>query len=219
MSTLLDKLPTILVLAVLVGIFVSLQKHSPSDRMRLWIAAWALIFVHFFVQVFEVDGRTGLAESIYDSIDLASLELSGLVFLISMTLAIEHRLRRRILLGMLGLPVAFHAVAASFDWHIRWVLVTCVALVFLSGAALPYIFDRHISLYRISITALILTAGVWSVRAQTSGDSGPAITSILALSFALPGVLFWRRSKRRSPGVLTDVVGFLAWGADFPLGM
>jgi hypothetical protein len=36
----LDKLPTILVLAVLVGIFVSLRKHTPSARVRLWAYAW-----------------------------------------------------------------------------------------------------------------------------------------------------------------------------------
>jgi hypothetical protein len=34
-TSLLDKLPTILILAVLVAIFVSLRKHSPSERTKV----------------------------------------------------------------------------------------------------------------------------------------------------------------------------------------
>ena len=51
-ATLLDKLPTILVLAVLVGIFVALRRHVRSPRLTLWIAALGLIFVHFVAGIF-----------------------------------------------------------------------------------------------------------------------------------------------------------------------
>ena len=58
MAILFDKLPTILVLAVMVGIFVALRRHVKSARLHLWIAAWILIFSHFFVQLFEpADGN------------------------------------------------------------------------------------------------------------------------------------------------------------------
>src|ERR1700737_3573885 len=48
-----DKIPSILILAVLVGIFVALRRHVKSPRLTLWITAWMLIFIHFFVQIFE----------------------------------------------------------------------------------------------------------------------------------------------------------------------
>ncbi|MFZ0878950.1 MAG: hypothetical protein WA002_05605, partial [Candidatus Acidiferrales bacterium] len=60
MTSILDKLPTILTLAVLVGIFLALRKHSTSARIRLWTYAWALIFIHFLIQVFET--HTGTIE-------------------------------------------------------------------------------------------------------------------------------------------------------------
>ena len=82
MNSLLDKLPTILVLLVLVGIFLSLRRHAPSARIRLWTYAWALIFLHFFIQAFET--HTGTLENILESIDIGALELSGVVFAISM---------------------------------------------------------------------------------------------------------------------------------------
>ena len=219
MTSLLDKLPTILVLAVLVGIFVSLRRHSPSLRIRLWILGWALIFVHFLVQVFEVEGRTGVLEAVFDSLDLGALELSGLVFLISLTLSVENRLRRSLLFAMFGPLMLFHAVATSFDWHLRWTLTACVALFLFGGAAFPYFVRRGWSVFRLSITSVVLLAGIWSVRAQLRGDPNPAITSILTLTFGLSGVLFWKRMQRWSPGVLTVVGGFLAWGAVFPAGM
>ncbi|MGB8525002.1 MAG: hypothetical protein WCD43_18710, partial [Candidatus Acidiferrales bacterium] len=82
MTPFLDKLPTILVLAVLVAIFLSLRKHAPSARIRLWTYAWALIFLHFFVEAFET--HHGTLEIIIESIDIAALELSGVVFVTSM---------------------------------------------------------------------------------------------------------------------------------------
>ena len=62
MTALLDKLPSILILAVLVGIFLSLRKHAPSMRVRLWTYAWSLIFLHFLIQAFETHtGQIGRA--------------------------------------------------------------------------------------------------------------------------------------------------------------
>ncbi|MGC1382646.1 MAG: hypothetical protein WA823_02625, partial [Candidatus Acidiferrales bacterium] len=87
MTALLDKLPTILVLAVLVGIFLSLRAHAPSARTRLWTYAWGLIFLHFFIQPFET--HTGALENILESIDIVALELSAIVFTVSMSRAVE----------------------------------------------------------------------------------------------------------------------------------
>lgn len=219
MAQLLERLPTILVLAVLVGIFVSLRKHSPSARMRLWILAWALIFAHFFVQLFEVEGRTGLLEGICDSIDLAALELSGIVFLVSLSRSAEHRRRRLALLTLLGAPTVFHAVAVTLDWRIPWVLAGALALAFFGGLAFPALVHRRFSPFHACIGVLLVAAGIWAVHAQLRGNPNPAVISILMLSFGLSGVFFWRRYPRLTPGVITAVGGFLAWGAVFPVGI
>ena len=47
MSSLLEKLPTMLMLGVLLGIFFSLRKHTKSRTINLWIIAWGLILAHF----------------------------------------------------------------------------------------------------------------------------------------------------------------------------
>ena len=143
MTTLLDKLPTILVLAVLVGIFLVLRRHAPSGRVRLWTFAWGLIFLHFFIQAFEI--HTGTVENIIESIDLGALELSGVVFLVSMTLASEFPPKRAALLAVMGVPTAFHAVAATFNWPMPRTMAAALGLAFFGGAAVLLVAHHHMA--------------------------------------------------------------------------
>src|SRR5579872_4237550 len=215
-TSLLDKLPTILILAVLVGIFVSLRKHSPSERTRLWIFAWALIFVHFFVQVFET--HTGVLENIFESIDLGTLELAGVLFLVSLARSAEDYVRRNVLLAILAPAAAFHATAITFGWPNRWALCGAVAIFFFGMAGFALFAHRTISRFNF-ILALSLTAvGAWVVPAQWHGSPAPAVHAILASTFVISGFLFWKRFPRFSPGVITVTVGFVCWGAVFPTG-
>lgn len=216
MTSLLDKLPTILVLFVLVGIFLSLRKHAPSARTRLWVYAWALIFLHFFIQAFET--HTGTLENILESIDLGALELSGVVFIVSMTHAVEHRRTRRTMLLALGLPVAFHAVAAVFDWHIYTLMAAALGAIFLSGALFALRAHPRPKPYTIGIATVLAIAAVWSIHDQLRGSADLGVNAILTLSFGLCGILFWKRFPRRTTGVLAVSGGFLAWGAVFPTG-
>jgi signal transduction histidine kinase len=215
-TPLLDKLPTILVLAVLVAIFLSLRKHAPSARIRLWTYAWALIFLHFFIQAFET--HTGTLETIIESIDIAALELSGVVFVTSMIQAVEIRSNRLGLLALLGIPVAFHAFAASFNWPIPVIMSAALAVVFFGGAAFALLARPRPQRFKIGVAVVLIAAGIWSVRNQMHGSADFGVNAILTLSFGLCGLLFWKRYPRMSPGVIAVSGGFLAWGAVFPLG-
>src|SRR5215469_15121771 len=102
MATLFDKLPTILVLAVMVGIFVALRRHVKSARLHLWIAAWGLIFIHFFVQVFEpLEGNPPPLPSMIDQV---CLQLSALFFIASLTSFFENKKLTWSFLALTGTP-------------------------------------------------------------------------------------------------------------------
>jgi two-component system, NtrC family, sensor kinase len=214
-TALLDKLPTILVLAVLVGIFLSLRRHSPSARVRLWTYAWALIFLHFFIQLFET--RTGAIESIFEAIDLAALELSGMVFVISLTRAGEDRLRRVVLFAVLAVPTVFHGFAVTFDWHVRWALAGSLAVMAFGAAAYAVLETKTPDVYDYTVAVVLCIAGVWAMKSQLAGNADFAVNAILTLSFGICGVLYWIRHPRRSPGVFVVSGGFLCWGAVFPV--
>ena len=211
----LDKLPTILILAVLVGIFVALQRHSTTTRVRLWTYAWALIFVHFVIQLFE--GPSGRFENIFEAIDLGALELSGLVFVVSMSQSVEDRFYRRTMLLLLCVPTAFHVTAVSLEWPTRWALVISLMMLTIAGVALALLEEGHRSPLGLIHASVILIAGSWAIRDQWRGDSALAFLVILTLGFATSGFWFWRGTKRWSPGVVAVAGGFLAWGAVFPM--
>ncbi|MGA7226570.1 MAG: ATP-binding protein [Candidatus Acidiferrales bacterium] len=216
MTSLLDKLPTILVLFVLVGIFLSLRKHAPSARTRLWVYAWALIFLHFFIQAFET--HTGVLEQIFESIELGALELSGMVFVISMTHAVEDRKTRRTMLLVLSIPTAFHAVAATFDWHIYALMAAALGAIFVGCAFFALRTHPRPKADTIAVSAVLAIVTVWAIHDQLRGSADLGANAILTLSFAFCGILFWKRFPRRSTGVLAVAGGFLAWGAVFPTG-
>ena len=216
MNSVLDKLPTILVLFVLVGIFLSLRKHAPSTRIRLWTYAWALIFLHFFVQAFET--HTGTLESILESLDIGALELSGVVFVVSMTLAVEDRKKRLTMLAVLAVPTAFHAVAAVFDWHVYGLMALALGTIFFGGAAFALRNFPHTKPYAMGIAIILAITGIWTMHDQLYGSADLGINAILTLTFGLCGILYWKRFPRRSPGVITVTGGFITWGAVFPAG-
>jgi signal transduction histidine kinase len=215
MTGLLDKLPTILVLAVLVGIFLSLRKHSASARANLWVFAWGLILLHFFVQVFET--KSGAFAQLFRAIDLGSLEISGIVFVVSLTVAAEDRFRRYLLLVLLAIPTAFHATAIMYGVHLRWALAGALGMVFFGGAACLLVFPPKRTWFHIGTATLLVAEGVWAVREQLHGNALIGIIAILTIAFGLPGILYWQRFKRISPGVITVTLGFLCWGGVFPV--
>ncbi|MFZ0214258.1 MAG: ATP-binding protein [Candidatus Acidiferrales bacterium] len=216
MAGLLEKLPTILVLAVLVGTFISLRKHSPSVRTRLWIFAWALIFLHFFVQVFET--HTGFVENVIESVDLAALELSGVVFLVSLARSAEDHIRRNILLAILGPAAAFHAFAITFGWQNRWALAGALAIFFFGLAGFALLAHEKRSRSNSILAMLFIAIGAFVVHAQWKGDFNPGVHAVLAVTFGVCGFLFWMRFPRRSVGVMIVSGGFYCWGAVFPIG-
>lgn len=216
MASFLEKLPTILILAVLVGIFISLRKHSPSQRTRLWIVAWALIFAHFFVQIFET--HTGMVEQIFESIDLTMLELSGVVFLVSLARSAEDKVRRHVLFWILAPPAALHAIMATFSLQYYWAMALLLAVFFFGMAGFAFFAHPERSRFNLNLGILAAAIGAWVVVAQLRGHTDPGVHAILAFTFGVCGFLFWKRFGGHSLGVITVSGGFLCWGAVFPLG-
>src|SRR5579859_1116797 len=215
MAIFFDKLPTILVLAVMVGIFVALRRHVRSARLQLWIAAWVLIFVHFFVQVFEpADGNLTPTTFI---IDLGCLQLSALFFIASLTSFFENRQLTLGLLAITSVPVMGYTVGLAYELDRRWLYIPCSVILFY-GTPLFVALRRKLTIdFLLWAPVVIITGTVAIVKAwQHHFDFG--FLAMLTLGFALPGILFCRRYPRWSPGVVTSAGGFLLWGAVWPVG-
>ena len=215
MSGLLYHLPTVLILAGLVATFLSLRRHAPSERVRLWTYAWSLIFLHFFIQAFET--HTGLSEMVFETIDLASLELAAIVFIVSLMVSVDRRTSRFGLLVMLGIPTVFHATVITFGWNMPVELAVSLGVVFFGGALFPLLVHTSAERLNLFLAVVLVGTGAWAVHRQLQGSPDFGVNAILTLGFGLCGILFWRRYARFSPGVISVAGGFLLWGSVFPI--
>jgi len=216
MASLFDKLPTIVVLAVMVGIFVALRRHVKSARLHLWIAAWGLIFVHFFVQVFEPADRD--PAPLIALIDLGCLQLSALFFIASLTSFFENT---RLTLGLLvltGVPALGYVYGEAYNVNSRALYIGTLAIIFY-GTPLFVMLTRKLTPAFLYWAPICLVPGTVAIVKAWHNNFDFGYITLLTLSFALPGLLFWRRYRRSTPGVLTSVGGFLLWGAVFPIAV
>ncbi|PYP91451.1 MAG: hypothetical protein DMG65_07660 [Candidatus Angelobacter sp. Gp1-AA117] len=216
MASLLEKLPTILVLAVLVGIFLALRRHVNSTRLKLWTAAWTLIFIHFLVNVFEP--RQGNLENLLYAINFGSLQLSAVIFIASLTSFVEQKRRIWALLALTALPVLIYTVSYSFYWPYRAIYIACLVIIFVAAPVLTIRYHGKIRGATWVWMPITTATGMWSIYRAWCSDFNIGFLTILTIGFALPGLLFWLRYRRWSPGVITTAGGFLLWGAVFPLG-
>jgi two-component system NtrC family sensor kinase len=214
MATLLEKLPTILVLAVLVGIFVALRRHVKSHMLNLWIAAWGLIFIHFITDwLTYTDPNVSLMLVASE----VSLLLSAIFFVASLTSFFENRKLTGALIILFAVPMVTYTTALLYERDWRILYITCSALLFFG---LPLFVALLGKLRRASLAwapATVITGVVSIIRGwRHQYDFG--FLALLTLGFALPGYLYLRRYRRWSPGVVTSAGGFILWGAVFPLG-
>jgi two-component system, NtrC family, sensor kinase len=214
--TLLEKIPTVVTVAVLVGIFLALKRHSRSARLQLWMVAWFLIFTHFVAQLLEP--ATGEPSPYLLAMDLGSLQAAAVAFVVSVSAVAEDKTKRTLMLAALGTPSVAYAILASYDVHSRWPYLLCLLACFVGGILFLF-WVRKFSAYAVSLAAVGSVIAVWAIRAALHASFDEGLTALLGLGFALPGVFLCRNYWRASPGILTAAGGFFCWGAVFPVGM
>jgi len=215
--TLFDKIPTVLTVAVLVGIFAGLKRHSHSARLRLWQIAWFLVFTHFVAQMFEPAGVS--VSPLLLAIDLTALQASAVVFVVSVSAIVEDRLKRYLLLLVIGLPAIIYCLLACYDVHARWAYVASLLAALGGGLCFLFWVRKGFSAYVFALSLVCLGVAFWAIQAALHGSFDEGLTAFLALGFGLPGVFICKNYWRPSPGILTIAAGFFCWGAVFPIGM
>lgn len=212
----LDKIPTFLIVGVLVIIFVSLKRHGRSSRLTLWTVGWTLVFTHFLAQLLEPDH--GPANSLLLAVDAGSLQAAAVTFLVSVSAVAEDYAKRTLLLLVLGVPSVMYVVCTCYGVQERWPYLLCLTACF-GGAACFFLgVSGKLSLYAEAATFLCSLAGVWAIRAALRGSFMEGTIALLALGFGWAGVFVCRNHWRQSPAILTIAGGFFSWGAAFPLG-
>jgi diguanylate cyclase (GGDEF)-like protein len=213
----LSVLPSLVALAILVGVFEAILRQGAAEKLQLWLTGWALVLIHFVAQFVNIGH--GLWGHIATAISLGSLDLASISFLISMSPR-ATTVRRQLLLGtVLGLPALVYTTAAVWGLaaHGFYYGVVVMAVTATSLLAWNWYRDTRSYLFGLLVGSLVFSLLLVWIVALNHADLGVGVI-LAGLNFT-GAVMYWRHFQRDTAGVLTTVLGFVAWGMVYPIVM
>ena len=209
MQELIRHLPAPLVLGTLVGIFFSIYRHDRTSRVRFWLVAWSLIFLHFLVPIFEFHPTR--FNFIFDAIDPATLQLAGVAFIFSVApMRMSERARWISCVGI-SIPLALYAALWAANSPHRNIEATCLVLICLGGVGTYQFYMINRDLWDSMVEIGILVVGAVSLYQLFQGNSDGPYYGIMMALYAVAGIFVIRNYWRYSPGVLVTCGGMTAW--------
>ncbi len=217
MSELLTRVSPALITGVVVAVFFALQRQNPSARVRLWLAAWAMLLLRFCIFLLP-DGfpPPGLWNDVLATVGIAGLDVAGILFLVSLTrAALEPRVRAW-MIATLSAPVIVYTALEVRYAHNRIAFAACVAALFFGGAAWQLARGGTRSARSLVVAAALVLVGAVGVQQALRGNRNFSDNAIPAVLFGMAAYMFARLYRRWSPGVVTTVFGFLFWAGIWP---
>jgi two-component system, NtrC family, sensor kinase len=215
MPSFADKIPTILVLAVLVGIFVALRRRVKSPRLNLWTVAWFLIFIHFLAGMFQP--HHARPYPLVWIIDQGALLLSAVFFIASLTSFFENKKLTASLVVLAGAPAMAMVTGNAYDLDSRFLYIASFVTVFFAAPLFVAIF-RRLTIEALFWVPALVVLGTVSVYRAWHHDYDFGSLAVYSAGFGLPAFLYRRRYRNWSPGVITSAGGFVLWALVFPVG-
>ncbi len=210
-------LPSLTALAVLVGVFRSILRRESSDQLNLWLVGWVLVLMHFAAQFMDVGD--GLQHRIWEDVSIDTLALAGVAFLISVSFDARDRHNRALLALIVGLPALTYLNAVLSDVKLHGLYFT---LIFISSVGLTVLvceYYRRLSVFVVSLLLVVNGIGAFLWWLVSRGTPELGLSYILTAIYMFVALFYWRNRRRASAGVLTTTLGFVAWGAVFPLDL
>jgi diguanylate cyclase (GGDEF)-like protein/PAS domain S-box-containing protein len=207
----------ILILGLLVVLFASIYRKRASGRLRFWVAGWIMVLLHFAALLFSAKSVWG--QSLVDSLSISALILSGLCFLFSATVISESRLGGLLAAFGIGLPGLFYPNYVIFGGSHSWPLFVSASALCAAGIVLGWKLCRGRSKVWAVMTVSFVASGVWSTVAILKHQPDQGILAVLFEIFLVFAALYWFDFRRTSAGVLTSILGLVAWASVFPVSL
>jgi two-component system, NtrC family, sensor kinase len=211
MSDIIQGLPAVLIFSALVAVFLWLYAQHRTMRVRYWVIGWALMLTYFSAGIIPVSTRA--AHAVIHAIQLATLPVAGLAFLISVSRLMDRPRARRVAIVLMSTPAVLYAVLLVGQSDSKPVYMLLAAWVLFGGAAWIMWQHRQVNLFVVCSTIMMVALGVAAVWKIQVGDHHRAFYCMLLACFALCAGAFVREYPRVTPGVLLSAGGFGAWAA------
>ena len=206
----------ILILGLLVVLFASIYRKRASARLRFWMTGWILVLLHFSVVLLPATLAT---DQWVDSVSTSALFLSGACFLFSVPVLRETLAGALVVTLGVALPALFYINYVIFEGTQSWPLYLAATLTATAGILVASRYCRKRSRVWSAMTLTFSLAWLWTIVGLVRHDSDQGIEALLFEIFLTFAALYWFDFRRISPGVVTSIVGLVAWALVFPLSL
>src|SRR5579859_7699111 len=214
MSPQFERIVVITIMTILVSLFSWIYLRDRQQRIGLWMLGWMSILIHFSALTLLEFKLIAVNPARF--IAIATLELAGMSFLLSVSKACAAWSRRTVFLGLIGAPSILYTACLVFKIQNKQPYPVVLALILAAavGLAVSYYGLRKPTL--VVLLSAMVAPGVWVIF-KSVDHPGYGLDYLLWGYFATTGLLYWQHFRRVSPGVIFTSCSFFAWGMVFPI--
>jgi PAS domain S-box-containing protein len=209
-----QRVVTLSVMSILVGLFAWIYQRDRQPRARLWMMGWAAIVAHFAGMLLFSFGL--IPSRLADWSAYSTLVAAASAFFLSVCQGRGTPLGRIVFWAAIVTPALAYWTSMVFEVQNPQVYRALLAIVLGAGVWLALRESQQSAGSMAAWFGVALAPGLWAAwRASTNSETG--MDFLLFEGFAITGWRYWRHFRRWTPGVLLTSLAFLAWGLVFPV--
>jgi len=209
-----QRVVTLSVMSILVGLFTWIYVRDRQPRARFWMIGWSCIVAHFAGMLlfsFKL-----IPSRLADWSAYSTLVFGASAFFLSVCPSRGNVRDRFLFWCAIVAPTIAYWTSMVFEVHNPLIYQALLLAVLGAGVWLALVQPKKNARSLAIWTLAAILPGLWVVsRAATHIESG--IDFLLFEGFAITAWRYWRYFRRLTPGVLLTSLSFLAWGLVFPV--
>jgi len=214
MSPQFEEVLVFVIITILVALFAWIYFRDRQKSIGLWMLGWVAILIHFAVPPVASHFPTwaGLATWIM----IATLVVAGSCFLLSVSEVFVRPSRRISFVTFVSAASIVYLTGLVLEIQTPWFYIGLLLISNVYGAVQAIRFYSLKTPHLYSLCFLLPYAG-WAMRQVKHGNLEQGLNFYLFGFFYVTGLVYLRRFRRFTPGVLLTSASFILWGLIFPL--
>jgi two-component system, cell cycle sensor histidine kinase and response regulator CckA len=214
MSPRFEEIIVFAIITVLVALFAWIYVRDRQKSIGLWMLGWGAILVHFAAPSFS--GIFSLSDNFVGWIKVITLIVAGTCFLLSVSEVFIRQSRRVAFVVFISAAATAYISGLALGVQSPWFYVALLVISNVYGTVQAFRFYTWDSPHLYSLCFLLPYAG-WAIHRALEGNPGHGLNFYLFGFFYVAGLVYFRRFRRFTPGVLLTSASFMIWGLVFPV--